>query len=259
MSGTEKINKIKNKIESGMALPDSYRSRLICLLEPILKEGKNFLNCDFLFLLHFQAEPKEQGQEPSGVVGNKKMEVWLALGQDESLKQTLAERIETEGESSFFPSGLLIQETTIIPDVSLESKIKTGLPCKSLIFVPLFKDQEFFGGILGNWYYQKHNFSNWEIRGSEILGSYVSMSIQNFQLQTQLEIQVERVQALLELATTIYSTLDYKVVLEKVIHYAKKLADADGCTIYLLDRETQTLKPWLSNYDVTRHNWRARV
>ncbi len=248
MIGTEKINAFKNKMESGVALKDSYQSRQICLLEPILKEGKNFLNCDFLFLLRFQPEPKEQDQEPSGLIGNKMVEVWLALGQEESLKQSLAEKIEAEGQSSLFPSGWQIQETTIIPDVASEFKTKTGLPCKSLIFVPLFKNQEFFGGILGSWCSQKHNFSNWEIRGSEILGSYVSMSIQNFQLQTQLEIQIERVQALLELATTIYSTLDYKVVLEKVIHYAKKLAEADGCTIYLLDKETQTLKPWLSNY-----------
>ncbi len=249
MIGTEQINIIKNKLESQRSLKDSYKSKLISLLEPILKEGKNFLNCDFLFLLHFKSELSQEDKENSILAGDKKFEIWLALGEDETIRQRLAEQIEAEGQKCLFPSGWQIQETTIIPDLAAEFKTKSNLPCKSLIFVPLFKDQEIFGGILGNWHHQKHNFSNWEIRGSEILGSYMSMSIQNFQLQTQLEIQVDRVQALLELATTIYSTLDYKVVLEKVIHYAKKLAEADGCTIYILDPETQTLKPWMSNYN----------
>ncbi|EQB63842.1 MAG: GAF sensor hybrid histidine kinase [candidate division Zixibacteria bacterium RBG-1] len=252
MLETEKINLFKNKNISEEFLRTRQKSQLCWVLEPILKEAKNFLKPDFIFFLRFRGESSEDEQEKPSSFGEIKFEVWLDLGEDLAVKQSLLETIETEGQALLFPLGLHNQQTTIVSEIGFESKTKTSGTCKSFIFVPLMKNQQMFGGILGMWCKQKHTFTNWEIKGAEILASYVSMSIQSFDLKFQLGTQVNRVKALLELSTTIYSSLNYKVVLEKVIHYAKKLAEADGCTIYILDREKQTLKPWLSNYEEFR-------
>jgi len=249
MLETEKINLIKNKNISAEFLRTRQKSQLCWVLEPILKGGKNFLQPDFLFFLRFRSESSEEEQEKQGSFGEIKFEVWLDLGEDQVSKQILLETIEAEGQTLLFPLGLHNQQTTIVSEIGFESKTKTSNTCQSFIFVPLMKNQQIFGGILGMWCKQKHAFASWEIKGAEILAGYVSMSIQSFDLKFQLGTQVTRVKALLELSTTIYSSLNYKVVLEKVIHYAKKLAEADGCTIYILDRETKTLKPWLSNYE----------
>lgn len=248
MIGTENIKIIKNKSVSPELLKTQQKSQLCWVLEPILKEGKNFLKPDFIFFLRFKTEVSEDDQEKPGLLGENKLEVWLDMGEDQTAKQSLVEAIEVEGQQQLFPLGLDNQQETIVSDVGCQFKTKSKPSCKSLIFVPLIKNQQIFGGILGMWCKQKHTFTNWEIKGAEILANYLSMSIQSFDLKFQLGTQVNRVKALLELSTTIYSSLNYKVVLEKVIHYAKKLAEADGCTIYILDRETQTLKPWLSNY-----------
>lgn len=228
------------------------KSQLSWVLEPILKEGMNFLKPEFLFFLRFKTEAAEEDQEKPGLLGDNKLEVWLDMGDDQTTKLSLVEAIQAEGQEQLFPLGLDSQQGTVVSDVGCQFKTKSKPSCKSYIFVPLIKNQQVFGGILGMWCKQKHTFTTWEIKGAELLASYVSMSIQSFDLKFQLGTQVTRVKALLELSTTIYSSLNYKVVLEKVIHYAKKLAEADGCTIYILDKQKQTLKPWLSNYEEFR-------
>ena len=248
MLETEKINLIKNKNISAEFLRTRQKSQLCWVLEPILKEGMNFLKPDFIFFLRFKTEASEEEQEKAGLLGDK-LEVWLDIGEDQAAKPSLVEALEAEGQEQLFPLGLDSQQGTVVSEVGCQFKTKSKPSCKSFIFVPLIKNQQIFGGILGMWLKQKHTFTTWEVKGAEMLASYVSMSIQSFDLKFQLGTQVNRVKALLELSTTIYSSLNYKVVLEKVIHYAKKLAEADGCTIYILDKQKQTLKPWLSNYD----------
>ena len=252
MIETEKIKLIKNKNISPELLWTRQKSQLCWVLEPILKEGKNFLKPDFIFFLRFKTEASEEDQEKPGLLGDNKLEVWLDMGEDQAAKPSLVEAIEAEGQQQLFPLGLDSQQGTVVSDVGYQFKTKSKPSCKSFIFVPLIKNQQIFGGILGIWCKQKHTFTTWEVKGAEMLASYVSMSIQSFDLKFQLGTQVNRVKALLELSTTIYSSLNYKVVLEKVIHYAKKLAEADGCTIYILDKQKQALKPWLSNYEEFR-------
>ena len=136
MLETEKIKIIKNKNISPKLLWTRQKSQLCWVLEPILKEGKNFLKPDFIFFLRFKTEVSEEDQEKSGLLGENKLEVWLEIGEDPAAKQSLVEAIEAEGQQHLFPLGLDKHQGAIVSDMGFEFKRESKPPCKSLIFVP---------------------------------------------------------------------------------------------------------------------------
>lgn len=64
--------------------------------------------------------------------------------------------------------------------------------------------------------------------------------------------QSKRLSALVELSTAIYSTLNYQVVLQKVIDLATSFVSASYATIYLLSQDGTKLKTLLTNADSMR-------
>ena len=66
--------------------------------------------------------------------------------------------------------------------------------------------------------------------------------------------QSKRLSALVELSTTIYSSLNYQVVLNKVIDLATSFVSASYATIYLLSPDGTKLKSLMTNADTMRES-----
>ncbi|MCI0531357.1 MAG: GAF domain-containing protein [candidate division Zixibacteria bacterium] len=229
-------------------------------IQHVLDQYRSILQSDVVTLILFR---KSRPVSLSGSAGpevrlvdqgwSKTIEPWL-VSCDEGLNcQQAIHSLELAGQKLFSP---LIADRKIVTISDLEQGwkhfSKGSMPlvhCKSLIFIPVIIGGELFGGVLGAWTQDKHEFSNWDIRVAELVNSQIVMVFRTARLQNSLSQQVQKLHALLELSTVIYSSLDYQVVLKKVIQHSKNLAGADGCTIYRLDHQEQLLRPLITNYD----------
>jgi len=183
---------------------------------------------------------------------SRSIEPWLVSSKVEQGYPEVMEYLE-EVSQEFLPPLLANRKTAVISDLEKawpgSAKISQhGLAFKSLLFIPLVIDGEMIAGLLGVWI-TEHQFSSLESKAAELVGNQMMMVFRTARLQNSLQTQVDRLQALLEVSCVIYSSLDYQGVLERVIHHAKNLAGADGCSIYLLDHQQQVLKPLLTNYE----------
>jgi len=140
-----------------------------------------------------------------------------------------------------------VYATDVTVDNRITHNILVAFDCKSLLFTPLVMGERVVGGLAASWTYTLHQFSPQETRNIELIANQAALTIQNSRLHADLKKYAAGLSALLELSTTIYSSLNYRTVLEKVITFAKELAGADGCTIYILDKEKGILNPMMTN------------
>jgi signal transduction histidine kinase/ActR/RegA family two-component response regulator len=228
-------------------------------IQQILDKSREIFELDVLTLLLFRKVRSVTLNAPSGPEvrlmdqgWSRSIEPWLISSKDEETYQTVAETLQQTSRELLTPL-LADRKIVVISDlekgwVHPQRFTQESLPLKSLIFIPLVIEGELFAGLLGAWT-QKRQISPVEIKAAEMVGNQMIMVFRTARLQNSLQAQVDRLQALLEVSSVIYSSLDYQAVLEKVIHHAKNLAGADGCTIYLLDHQQQVLLPLLTNYE----------
>src|SRR4030067_1287125 len=183
---------------------------------------------------------------------SRSMEPWLLSNKDERVYHSMAGSLQEASQELLSP---LLADRKIVVISDLDKRwlgpkrlALENLPFKSLIFIPLVIEGELFAGLLGIWT-DSGQIPPLEIKAAEMVGSQMIMVFRTARLQNSLQAQVDRLQALLEVSSVIYSSLDYQAVLEKVIQHAKNLAGADGCTIYLLNHQEQVLLPLLTNYE----------
>ena len=170
---------------------------------------------------------------------------------DPRLKDAIAISIFHIKDNPFLRDAVEGRSVVYATDVSSDSRVTRNIliafDCKSILFAPLIMGERIIGGLAASWTYGLHEFSPQEIRGIQLIANQAALTIQNSRLQTDLKKYAAGLSALLELSTTIYSSLNYRTVLEKVITFSKELAGADGCTIYILDKEKGILNPMMTN------------
>ena len=241
-------------------------------IQEILDKSRELFELDILTLVLFRKVRAVTLNAPSGPEvrlldqgWSKSIEPWLVSCQTEQTYQEVIGCLDELGQELLTPL-LANRKIVIMSDMEKgclgSVKLKDrGLPFKSLLFIPMLIEGEIFAGLLGVWV-KERQFLPVETKAAELVGNQMLMVFRTARLQNSLQTQVERLQALLEVSTVIYSSLDYQGVLGKVIQHAKNLAGADGCSIYLLDHQQQILKPLITNYEEYKDqimNFRLRL
>lgn len=241
-------------------------------IQEILDKSRELFELDILTLILFRKVRAVTLNAPSGPEvrlldqgWSKSIEPWLVSCQAEQTYQEVIGCLDELGQELLTPL-LADRKIVIMSEVEKgwigSGKLKAkGLPFKSLLFIPMLIEGEIFAGLLGVWV-KERQFLPVETKAAELVGNQMLMVFRTARLQNSLQTQVERLQALLEVSTVIYSSLDYQGVLGKVIQHAKNLAGADGCSIYLLDHQQQILKPLITNYEEYKDqimNFRLRL
>lgn len=122
----------------------------------------------------------------------------------------------------------------------------------SLLFIPFRNDKSVTGLLACTWLNESHRFTPAEMAGVRLLADYIQLLIRTGTNAQELAKKNQRLAALLELATTVYSSLNYRVVLEKVLNLATRLVRANCCHIFTYDREAQLLTPLMTNREEYR-------
>ncbi|OGC76919.1 MAG: hypothetical protein A2Z27_06190 [candidate division Zixibacteria bacterium RBG_16_50_21] len=228
-------------------------------IQQILDKSREIFELDVLTLLLFRKIRSVTLNAPSGPEvrlmdqgWSRSIEPWLVSNKDERVYHSMAGSLQEASQELLSPL-LADRKIVVISDLDKgwlgpKRLALENLPFKSLIFIPLVIEGELFAGLLGIWT-DRRQITPLEIKAAEMVGSQMIMVFRTARLQNSLQAQVDRLQALLEVSSVIYSSLDYQAVLEKVIQHAKNLAGADGCTIYLLNHQEQVLLPLLTNYE----------
>ena len=228
-------------------------------IQQILDKSREIFELDLFTLVLFRKVRTVTLNAPSGPEvrlmdqgWSRSIEPWLVSTKLEQNYQEVIESLQ-EVSQELLPPMLANRKTVIISDWAKtwvdSAKVHEYKPAfKSLVFIPLLIDGEIIAGLLGVWV-PEHQFTPLETKAAELVANQMMMVFRTARLQNSLQTQVDRLQALLEVSTVIYSSLDYQAVLQKVIHHAKNLAGADGCSIYLLDHQEQILRPLLTNYE----------
>ena len=110
------------------------------------------------------------------------------------------------------------------------------LICPSLMYGQLF-------GYMAWGYRLKKSLPSDAIERAEPFADQAALSLKYNQLDKMTRRQNARLAALLDLSTTIYSSLNYTEVLEKVAVYSKDLVGADSCSIYIRKKFSGDLVP----------------
>jgi signal transduction histidine kinase/CheY-like chemotaxis protein len=97
------------------------------------------------------------------------------------------------------------------------------------------------------WFRDQQKLDSNILENLTFCGRLVAILCRNIEMIRTAEEQADRLAALVELSTTIYSTLNYQTVLQKVIDYAVSLARADYATVHVIESEQKVLKPLLTN------------
>lgn len=141
-----------------------------------------------------------------------------------------------------------ISETVIFdrrekdPFISYLMKV-TG--AATIIVCPLFTENIGFGYAVWGWKSERRITEN-VVSMAGLLGEQISLSLSASMSERRSQEQGEKLAALLDLSTSIYSSLNYKVVIEKAVKLSMEIVGANGGTIFLLDREEDVLLPLLT-------------
>ena len=122
----------------------------------------------------------------------------------------------------------------------------TMLNCRQVLAVP-FEIEDIGGGfIIWAWQKTPPDFAKNYIERAALIKEQISLSLKlSLKEQRSNELNA-KLAALLELSTSIYSSLNYTEVLEKAISLSMKIIGADGGSIFILDKKANLLKPLIT-------------
>lgn len=86
-------------------------------------------------------------------------------------------------------------------------------------------------------------FSETDVTTLETIAGQIARAIENTRFYEQVRNRNVELSALLDTAQALASSLDLKQVLQTIAHQAKRLTQADGSRIYLIEPDEETLKP----------------
>ncbi len=114
--------------------------------------------------------------------------------------------------------------------------------CSSLLIAPFITDKGHNGYCCWLWQ-DPHKPSSEDSMKAGLLSDQICLSIKAYQNKRSARERGDKLAALLELSTAIYSSLNYKDVLQKAVRLSTEIMGADGGSIFLLDKEDLLLKP----------------
>ncbi len=118
---------------------------------------------------------------------------------------------------------------------------------KSAAFVPLELATVPRASLLILWLSDRSQLAQTEIENITMSARLVGILCKSIMVMEMSREQSKRLSALVELSTTIYSTLNYQIVLHKVVDLATSFVSASYATIYLLSPDGSKLKTLLTN------------
>jgi len=120
------------------------------------------------------------------------------------------------------------------------------LHCRKALAVP-FELVDIGGGFLvWGWHELPSDFSKIYSEKAAFITEQVALSLKLSLKERVSQGLNAKLAALLELSTTIYSSLNYTEVLEKAINLTTKIIGADGGTIFTLDKKSNLLRPLIT-------------
>jgi signal transduction histidine kinase/DNA-binding response OmpR family regulator len=121
-------------------------------------------------------------------------------------------------------------------------KIRTALLVTALVSVPLIVGGHAIGVLSVYSRQAGRQFREHDVHLLSTLADFAAIAIRNAALYHDVRRTADRFAALAEINRHISESLDRRTVLERIAAHAKKLLLADDSEVYILDRETQTLK-----------------
>jgi signal transduction histidine kinase/CheY-like chemotaxis protein len=116
---------------------------------------------------------------------------------------------------------------------------------QSTIISPFFIEDLGFGYAI--WAWKKEISDSQEyISRAELIGEQIALSLSASMSEKRSKEQGEKLAALLELSTHIYSSLNYREVLQKAVRLSMEIVGATGGTIFILEKEENVLVPLLT-------------
>jgi signal transduction histidine kinase/ActR/RegA family two-component response regulator len=114
-----------------------------------------------------------------------------------------------------------------------------------IIISPLIIENLGFGYAVWGWK-NKISDSREFISKAELIGEQIALSLSASMSEKRSKEQGDKLAALLDLSTHIYSSLNYKDVLQKAVKLSKEIVGATGGTIFILEKEKNVLVPLLT-------------
>ena len=141
-----------------------------------------------------------------------------------------------------------ISGTTLFERGSADSFVENLtdiIDAECFIISPFFIEDLGFGYAIWGW---KNKISNSQeyISRAELLSEQIALSLSASMSEKRSKEQGEKLAALLELSTHIYSSLNYKEVLQKAVKLSMEIVGASGGTIFILEKEEDVLVPLLT-------------
>jgi signal transduction histidine kinase/ActR/RegA family two-component response regulator len=116
---------------------------------------------------------------------------------------------------------------------------------KTVIISPLAPEIAGFGHAVWGWKTERDISEN-DVFKAQLIGEQIALSLSASMSEKISQKQGEKLAALLELSTSIYSSLNYKDVLNKAVKLSMEIVEATGGTIFILDRDEDVLIPLLT-------------
>ena len=133
------------------------------------------------------------------------------------------------------------------PDCNPICRIFTDkLDCNNVLQVPFKIDDKNGGVLVWCWNKLPSDFSKEYTEKAIFITELAALSLKLLLEERQSQELNTKLAALLELSTAIYSSLNYKEVLEKTINLSMKIVGADGGTVFILDKKTNLLEPLIT-------------
>lgn len=137
--------------------------------------------------------------------------------------------------------SLLIDPQSELPS-DLFKYIQESTPARRMLVCPALLYGQLSGYLV--WGYSGSQMIPHDaMERAEPFADQVALALKYNQLDRMTRRQNARLAALLDLSTTIYSSLNYQEVLEKVAAYAKDLVGAHSCSIYIYKSFSGDLEP----------------
>lgn len=116
---------------------------------------------------------------------------------------------------------------------------------QSTIISPFFIEDLGFGYAIWGWK-KKVSDSQEYISRAELISEQIALSLSASMSEKRSKEQGEKLAALLDLSTHIYSSLNYKEVLQKGVKLSMEIVGATGGSIFILEKEENVLVPLLT-------------
>ena len=118
----------------------------------------------------------------------------------------------------------------------INQKLRQLLQIKALLGVPLIKGNKAIGALMISDTDHAHRFSPDDIESATVLGNYAAIAIENAYLLEAEREQRELAEALREVGAVLSATLDFNVVLDRLLDQIAHVAPYDTGSVFLVER-----------------------